>query len=170
MGAGLLALIIFFLVLFPKDPETPGDRSPEASEDRLKQIEERLSGLEWMDERVTRVEERNKTLDSFAQRLDKIEASISSKTDEITKRLEHLEKKTAGFRARDTVTRKPVKVPETRKPSVRRTGVRFHEVRAGENLYQISRKYKLSVEELRRLNQLAPGAPIHPGEKLKVRE
>ena len=44
----------------------------------------------------------------------------------------------------------------------------YHEVRAGETLWGLGRRYGLPVDELRRLNDLAPGAPIHPGQKLKL--
>jgi LysM repeat protein len=46
--------------------------------------------------------------------------------------------------------------------------VRYHQVRAGETLYSIARRYGLKVDELRQLNKLAPNAVLHPGDKLVV--
>ena len=43
-----------------------------------------------------------------------------------------------------------------------------HQVRAGETLYRISRQYGISVEQLRRYNNLAADAAIYPGQKLKL--
>lgn len=54
------------------------------------------------------------------------------------------------------------------KPSVKETEVRYHEVRPGETLWTISRSYGLTLDELRRLNKLAIGAVIQPGQKLAV--
>jgi LysM repeat protein len=48
--------------------------------------------------------------------------------------------------------------------------VRYHQVRAGETLFGISRRYGLTVEELRRLNKLTPEATIHPEQKLLIRQ
>jgi hypothetical protein len=45
---------------------------------------------------------------------------------------------------------------------------RYHEVRAGETLWGLSRRYGLTVEELRRINDLSPDTPIRPGQKLKL--
>jgi len=45
--------------------------------------------------------------------------------------------------------------------------IRYHEVREGETLYRISRKYGLSVDELQRLNNLK-NYLIHPKQKLIV--
>jgi LysM repeat protein len=44
----------------------------------------------------------------------------------------------------------------------------YHVVRAGETLWELSRRYGLSVDRLRQLNDLAPDAPIYPGQQLKL--
>ena len=43
-----------------------------------------------------------------------------------------------------------------------------HIVKKGENLYQISRKYGLAINEIRAINNLSPGDSIHPNQKLIV--
>ena len=43
-----------------------------------------------------------------------------------------------------------------------------HTVKQGDTLYRISRRYNLSVEQLRQYNKLDPKASIYPGQKLKV--
>jgi uncharacterized protein (TIGR00159 family) len=48
------------------------------------------------------------------------------------------------------------------------TETRYHLVRSGETLWGISRRYGVTVEELRRLNQLEPGAVIYPGQKISL--
>jgi len=45
---------------------------------------------------------------------------------------------------------------------------RVHVVSRGENLYRISLKYGLTVDELCRLNDMSSSQPIHPGQKLLV--
>lgn len=44
----------------------------------------------------------------------------------------------------------------------------YHKVQTGETLYSIAQKYKLNVEELKKLNNL-PGNDIQPGRVLKLR-
>jgi YbbR domain-containing protein len=45
---------------------------------------------------------------------------------------------------------------------------RYHLVRSGDTLWSISRGYNITIEELRRLNKLAPGAVIYPDQKLSL--
>lgn len=43
-----------------------------------------------------------------------------------------------------------------------------HEVRAGDTLWSIARRYGVSVEKLRQLNHLGSGGLVRPGQKLKL--
>jgi YbbR domain-containing protein len=45
---------------------------------------------------------------------------------------------------------------------------RYHLVRSGDTLWGIGRRYGLTVEELRRLNELKPGTAIYPDQKLSL--
>jgi LysM repeat protein len=44
----------------------------------------------------------------------------------------------------------------------------YHTVSSGETLWDIGRRYGLTVEELRNLNNLSPGVPIYPDQRLLV--
>ena len=44
----------------------------------------------------------------------------------------------------------------------------YHEVNNGETLYKISKRYKISVEAINRLNNLKQDQPLLPGQKLLV--
>lgn len=167
MGAGLVALIIFFSVLFPKEKEdeTPVHSQPDASELRLDRIEDRLYEIERLTERSARPDAQNKEVERLTDRLDKLEESLNSRIDDMTKRLEYLQKRTVS--GGGTAASRPLKLPETRKPSVT-SGVRYHQVRPGQTLYQISHMYGLTVEQLRHLNDLSPGAIIRPGQRLRI--
>ena len=57
----------------------------------------------------------------------------------------------------------------TAQTAEKQTKAVYHEVLAGETLYGISRRHGLTVEELRRLNQLKSGEIIHPKQRLLVR-
>jgi LysM repeat protein len=43
-----------------------------------------------------------------------------------------------------------------------------HTVEKGETLYRISRNFGISVEELRKLNNLSEDQPIYTGQKLRI--
>jgi len=44
----------------------------------------------------------------------------------------------------------------------------YHEVRSGETLWGLSRRYGLAIDQLRQMNGLTPGVPIQPGQRLRV--
>lgn len=46
----------------------------------------------------------------------------------------------------------------------------MHRVEAGETLYAIARRYKVSISDIQRLNNLTANEPIKPGQLLKVTE
>ena len=58
--------------------------------------------------------------------------------------------------------------PDLSKEPIPQTDERYHVVRRGESLYKIARKYRLSVGELRRLNDISPDQIIQPGQKLLI--
>ena len=45
---------------------------------------------------------------------------------------------------------------------------RFYKVRKGDTLYEIGRRYGVSLEELRQLNGLKGGDYLQPGQELKI--
>ena len=53
------------------------------------------------------------------------------------------------------------------KPAVS-TEKQYHTVQKGETLYRISKQYGISVEELRKLNNLSEDQPIYTGQKLQI--
>ena len=64
-----------------------------------------------------------------------------------------------------------VRVPDSVQPvTVTQEKARYHEVRPGETLYRIARKYGFSVDELCRLNDISPDdvGGIQPGQRLLV--
>jgi len=59
-----------------------------------------------------------------------------------------------------------VPVTETEKP-VNTIKTLTHKVKSGESLFTISKKYKVTVEELKNINNLT-GSNIHPGQDIKI--
>lgn len=57
---------------------------------------------------------------------------------------------------------------EETKTSPRKASHKVHEVEPGETLWNIAKRYGMSVEEIVRLNKLNPSETIYPGQKLLV--
>lgn len=161
IGSGLLGLIIIFFFIF-----FSGDSDEEYVKDRFLKLRD-------LEERVVQLEENVKDMELLVNRIDALEDSLRTRLEDVGKKTDTLKKNepVASRPARKSIpvktpkrTNIPVKTPKkTKKPQ-------YHQVNPGETLYSISRRYRLSVDELRRINKLAPGASIHPGQKLRINE
>ena len=109
-----------------------------AIKDRVVQLEKRLPEFERAGEKVTRLEGRVRELKKSISKLNK---SVASKS------------------------RAP---RDAKKRSAPPAKGRFHTVRPGDTLYGIAGKYGLTVEQLRRYNNLGKNQGISPGQKLRI--
>jgi LysM repeat protein len=98
----------------------------------------------------------NNQIKLIQERLKRLEDKIV-KLEEVNERLAKVEP-----------LGKEISMLKDAKVSEKGTKTRYHQVRTGQTLWGTSRRYGLTVEELRKLNGLAPGAVIHPGQKLIV--
>jgi LysM repeat protein len=114
-----------------------------------------------LERKINSLETRLKKVEESLDRLIWIEARLEQmeeKSKEVTVFMNTVER--LGASSTQTTTKAAEAVDE----------VRYHQVRAGETLFGISRRYGLTVEELRRLNKLTPEATIHPEQKLLIRQ
>ncbi len=167
----IAALVAVLLMLVMGGRGSVGAGQLASYDERIKNLEERLDKYEAIDEKVTRIWEQAKSFEKFKGRFDRSEASMSLRMDHLTMSLETLQKQLAE--AQQPVTRSApppsksasptqIETPKTSKQD------KYHQVQAGDTIYSISRKYKLTVDQLRKLNQLKPNSVIQPGQKLVV--
>ena len=88
--------------------------------------------------------------------------ALQKKTDRILLRVGDLEKRPAPKAA--TAGPPPAKKAATRKASA----VKIHTVVAGDTLYGISRRYGISMEKLKSINNLTDDTVLDVGQRLKV--
>ena len=105
---------------------------------RLAMIEQRMAQLEKMEQRISAYEFQLKALQESFTRLDSIVTEI-------------LEASQTNRDQSDTQGK-----------------IDYYRVHRGDSLYEIAQKYGLTVEELRRLNNLNRGHVIYPGQMLLV--
>lgn len=160
MVGGFIVLIILAVIIIPKIRGNGDNNRISLIDARVKQLELRLNRIESLDKRMSLLDKLRTELEiSIMGRLDSLEASISMRMDQKVKELDTLHMEA---RQKTPDKKKVVKV------SKKKTESRYHEVSAGETLYRISRQYGLTVEELRRLNQISPESVIHVGQKLII--
>jgi LysM repeat protein len=106
------------------------------------------------------LENRVKQLENRSSRIDWIEAKL----DQVEEKNKQFTTFMDTFRKLET----PPKISAAQ-TSEKPTKAVYHEVVAGETIYGISRRYGLTVDELRRLNKLEPEAIIYPKQRLLIR-
>jgi len=148
-GAGILLLIVL-VAIFSGNDKKPSADDLAAIQARLGQLEKRIKHLEGMEGKPL-VTETAKT-----------EGSLTQQLQNLTKRLDRLEKRMAPVPAK---AQAPLTTQE--KPSPLKKG-RYHEVRSGDTLFRIAAKYGITIDELCRLNNITPGKIIYPGQRLLV--
>jgi len=160
LGFGFLVMIFLFIVFLSKSTDIASKKEILTIEKRLALLEERLGKIVEIDDKLTLLDTQGKKFELFVDRFDRFETSMSLKMDIINNELYTSQKK--GNIAAES------KKPERTKISKKIAPPVYHEVKAKETLYQISRRYGLTVDDLRKLNRLTPETVIHPGQKLIV--
>jgi len=132
-----LLLIVLFLSCYGCQKRDYAEEL-DAISARLAMIEQRMTQLEKMEQRLSAYEFQLKALQESFARLDGTITEIleTSQTD----RGQPATQRTAGY----------------------------YRVERGDSLYGIAKKYGLTVEELRQLNNLTKGQVIYPGQNLLV--
>jgi LysM repeat protein len=162
LWSGVILLLIVIIALLFGGGKEMGTEKAVSNKPRLDQIEERLRRLEEMYERIDLLEKQERRLQQSIARTDRSRQSLAERLDSLFREVETLRKRqtpaTARIEPKSTIQEK--KVPEAKR--------QYHVVRSGDSLYGIARKYSMSVEDLRRLNNLRPKQVIYPGQKLLI--
>ena len=162
-GGALIALffvLALFSFFFGRGPGGTGEQ--DLIRNKVTKMEGEVLRLKAMEERVINLE---KNLALQGVPATGSEGALAEKLETLSKRVEALEKKPASTeKPAATAAVKEKLKKETASPAKKR----YHEVKKGETLYQISKKYGISLTELRNLNNLNPEQSIQPGQKIQI--
>ncbi len=126
----------------------------------MKSIKDKFEGIE-------------KRLAKYEQQGELKEKELKTKLDEYKVVIEEQLKKLAEKATAKPEKIEPVKPPQQEKPAIEKktnsiAKQQYHVVSRGETLYSVSKKYGVSVAELRRLNHLKDNQNIQTGQKLLI--
>lgn len=176
-GGVILALIVGLIAIRPGDDSSSEHRM---LTERVARLESRIAALEAAEARhAQRLDELQPILDGFTETFQRFQAiplefeGLQKKIEYLNTRQGNLEKKLEATASARTVERRtadapPTKEAVTRKTSAPKSTKAFHEVQASETLFSIGQRYGLSVDALRRLNNLNENDIIQPGQRLRV--
>ena len=142
LTAGMLFLNIIFLC---------GGCGQTASKGEVDQLKGRLDQLE---KQLTQLESQSSEIKESVTRLDSSGKTLEQQIVTLTENIDKLAQ----------VSPPPAKTL----PAGAQVKKQYHQVMPGETLYSISKKYGLSVGDVRRLNNLTQDQSIQPGQKLLI--
>jgi LysM repeat protein len=167
-GAALIVLVLIFGVIFSGRNDSADREYLQSLEARIEQLENKLAAIDTRDQVPDQIARQERELNTMGERLKSFESTVSTQIDQIIKELGALHQKIDRAPAA-----KAKSVPSTEKkteaaaPKKTETA-EFYQVQAGDTLYRISRRFGLTVEQLRSYNSIAPDASIYPGQKLRL--
>ena len=125
---------------------------------RLDDMEFRIGNLEQAGGGDTSLSALRSSNENLAQQFQALETKLAQNLNQINGKLADLEKQ------QKTVAQPAAAAPKSTAKATPKT----HVVKAGETLYQISRKYGLTVDQLKKLNGMGKDVTIRPGQELVV--
>ena len=158
---GFLILIVLCVVLIARTYSLAEKAQLLALESRLEQLEGRLGSLEG-DGAFSQTGGSGNQLILLTERLDQLEANMTARMNNMVKELNAPPPETASQAVQKA------EAPEQLPAEKKETKAKMHTVKQGETLYRISRRYNLSVDQLREYNKLGAKASIYPGQQLQV--
>ena len=164
---GFLILIVLSFVVIVRTYSLAEKVQLLALESRLEQLESRLGSIEG-EGGLSQGSGSGNQLILLTERLDQLEANMTARINSLANQLNTAALKTAPEATTKAKGSSKTKTAETPPAAKQEKPVKIHTVKKGETLYRISRRYNLSVEQLRQYNQLDQKTSIYPGQKLKV--
>jgi len=171
LAIAFLAFLAIFIILFSSEKKEQYVKIEEFKklEAQLYQLEERLV---WQDEKIDSLQFNNER-----KRLAIKEATKEDENEKIEESIKPIEEKPLEPdlegeeepEPQETVNQDKVQEKVTASYS-KGTVYKYHRVNPGETLYRISLKYNLTIDDLRRLNNLGENDSIRTGQRLIVEQ
>ena len=158
-GVGVLVVVLVALFFMAQDDQ----KSPEVD------LQPLLKKMGLLEERMTRLESKGKEAPQVQEKLDTLTRNLNERLSHLEKDINQIKEDAASGKKKPEITppAAPPPAPATKTPAKPGTA-KIHTVAPGENLFRIALRYNLTVEELRRLNNMKPDQSLQVGQKLTV--
>jgi LysM repeat protein len=153
-AAGAILLIILLVVFFGgggKDENAA--KELDAVKSRLDGMEKRLARVEGIEQKISSSESQIKGLQASVNRLENLSRGMKDQIEKL---------------AQPPAPPKPQAQPVAPQKKPAAAEKRLHEVRRGETIFNIAKKYGITPDELRRMNHLSKNDPIQLGQRLII--
>ena len=154
-GVGLTIIVILMVIFFSGPNDAVDSGQLQSLEAKIQQMEKKLASIGSMDQVLDRLGKLEKKLSLISERFERSNSTVTTQIDQIIKELGVLHKKSSQ-------TPQPVKTVR------KETKPKYHQVRSKETLWGISRRYGLTLDQLRSYNNMDSNATLQPGQRLKL--
>ncbi len=142
-------ILILLIVLLFRGGDQAVKEELNALKIRVEQMEKKASALEAAAKKMDAADGQIKGLQQSMTKVESAQRSLAERIDKLAQRAE-----------KPTATQ-----PAQKKPSAQ---AKVHEVRPGETIFSIAKKYNLTADQLLKLNNMTKKDSIQPGQKLVV--
>lgn len=157
-----IVIVVIMAIWFRDTPQnTQADGRIQQIEDRIATMEKRMAELNGIEEKLSALERDGQAYLQAIERLNRLQTTVSMRVDQIAKSLSALEANQSKAQAK---AKKPAKPAASKEKTV------TYIVKSGDTLYAISRRNNLSIDQLRRDNNLTKNSTIKPGQKLIIKK
>jgi LysM repeat protein len=158
-GVGVLILIVVFALFF-------GGENRDSTKDfistqaRIDLFDKRLAQIEETENKIALIEGQFKRIQKSMSKFDRSRISLRKQLGKLSQTIDRLQKRMASFSAK-------TEAPSAgQKKAISQDKRHYHEVRRGDSLYRIAKKYGISLNELHRINNITQNQHIYPGQKI----
>jgi anti-sigma B factor antagonist len=153
VGAGVV-IVVILVYLFLK----PANRAPGPESDLSYR-------LETLERTVAQIDGWGKALSQLDEKVEGLSRSMSERISQMENELVRLKAEVESAKKKAETASIPKKEEQERPKQAS-----YHAVAKGETLYRIALQYGVTIEELRRLNNLKPNQAIFVGQRLLVKQ
>lgn len=164
-------VVIILVNFFPMTSKVKDDAYIKELEQRIISLEQQLDDLGPVLMRLKQDENLGAQVDRIKTACQRLDASLTLKTNLLAERLDKLESRASAFEKEKTKAPAVASTPpkELKKnPSPPKPSPRYHIVEKGDTAYSISKAYGITLQKLKELNKFSEKTTIYPGQKLLV--
>ncbi len=155
-----IVLVILMAIWFRGTPQSPPVNLVDHElQDRVAALEKQVMELNGIEERLQALERDEQSYLQAVEKLNRMETRLSQRMDDLDKTLSAASPKSAAARP---------STRQTTQKAVKQPNAVTYVVKSGDTLYAISRRYQVTIDQLRSDNNLGKKSLLRPGQKLIV--
>ncbi|MCP3924015.1 MAG: LysM peptidoglycan-binding domain-containing protein [Desulfobacterales bacterium] len=171
IGIIIIVLIAGFVSLIPMIREHGSDQSV-VIDKKIAELNEKIEKFKEIEGKLAKFEKNLIILKKMDSKIDTIDANLTLKIGKLSQNLAEINELYASIKSKIDKQKKII-VKETPAIIIKKKNdipVKFYQVKKGDTFYSISRRFKISLVQLKKLNNFNEKSKLYPNMKIKIRE